>query len=86
MYSGCLGGQYIGLGVQTLALKKTLKVFFFRLYFNKKYIEVAINDLTMHLIISKWFRSQKCRLKRKTTRPEEVEETVYKSVFTHLNM
>ena len=38
--------------------------------------------------MSKWFRSQKCRQKRKTTRQEEVEakeETVYESVFINLN-
>ena len=28
-------------------------------------VEVAINNFTMHLIISKWLRRQKCRLKRK---------------------
>ena len=37
---------------------KTLQVFFFQLYFNKKCIELAINDLTMHLIISKWLRNK----------------------------
>ena len=50
-------------------------------------IEVAIIDFTMHLLILKWLR-QKCRQKRKTMRQEEVEakeETVYESVFIHLN-
>ena len=48
-----------------------------------------INDFTMHLIISKWLRRQKCRQKRKTMRQEEVEakeETAKESVFVHLNM
>ena len=33
--------------------KNTFQVLFFQLYFNKKYVEVAINDFTMHLNISK---------------------------------
>ena len=28
----------------------------------KKYVEVAINDFTMHLIISKWLRIQNTKL------------------------
>ena len=48
----------IVLGTQTLTPKKTLQVFFFQLYFNKKCVEVAINDLTMHLIISKCLRNK----------------------------
>ena len=44
------------------------KIFYFQLYFNKKYVEVAINDFTVHLIISKWLRIQKCKRKRKTMR------------------
>ena len=48
--------------------KSTFQVFFFQLYFNKKYVEVAISDFTMHLIISKWLRIQKCRQMRKTRR------------------
>ena len=50
--------------------KNTFQVFFFQLYCNKKYVEVLINDLSMHLSISKWLRIQKCRLKRKTMRPK----------------
>ena len=45
--------------------KNTFQVFFFQLYFNK-FVEVAINDFTMHLIISKWHWIQKCRQTRKT--------------------
>ena len=37
-------------------LKNTFQVFFFHFYVNKNYVEVAINDFTMHLIISKWLR------------------------------
>ena len=75
-------------GDQTLPPKKQFSIFFFQLYFNKKYDEVAINDLTMHLIISKRFRRQKCRQKSKAVRQKEVEakeQTVYKKVFIHLN-
>ena len=48
--------------------KNNFQVFFFRLYFFKKYVEVAINDFTMYLIISKWLKMQKCRHKRKKMR------------------
>ena len=48
--------------------KNTFQVFFFQLYYNKKCVEVAINDLTMHVIISKWLRIQKCRQNKKTMR------------------
>ena len=51
-YSGCLVQQYSGFGTQTLVLENTFQVNFFQFYFNKKYVEVAINDFTMHLIIS----------------------------------
>ena len=47
-----------------------------------------INDFTMHLIISKWLRRQKYRQRRKTMRQEEIkakEDTIYESVFIHLN-
>ena len=37
--------------------------FVFQLYSNKKYVEVAIKDFTMHLIISKWIRKQNCKHK-----------------------
>ena len=59
MYPGRLRDRYTGLGAQTLARKKTLQVFFFQLYFIKKYVDVAINDFTKHLIISKWLKKQK---------------------------
>ena len=44
--------------------KNTSQVFFFQLYFNRKYVEVVMNDFTMHLITSKWLRRQKCKQKR----------------------
>ena len=47
---------------------KKLFKFLFQLCFNKKQVEVVVNDFTMHLIISKWLRIQKCRQKRKTMR------------------
>ena len=49
------------------------QVLFFRLYFNKKYVEVAVNDFTMHLIISKWLRRQKCRQEKETRRQKGIE-------------
>ena len=63
------------------------QVLFFQLYFNKKYIQVAISDFKMPLIILKWLRRQKSRQKRKTMRQKNVEvkeEIVYESVFIHL--
>ena len=64
MYTGCLGDQYTGLGAQTLIPKYHFSSFVLSVVFQQKYIEVAINDLTMHLIISKWLKRQKCRQKR----------------------
>ena len=69
--------------------KITFQFLFFQLYFNKKYVEVAINDFTMHQIISKWLGGQKCRQKKRTMRQkyfEKKEEIVYESVFVYLNM
>ena len=43
------------------------------MYCNKVFNEKAINDLIIHLIISKMLRKQKCREKRKTMRKNEVE-------------
>ena len=85
---GRLGDRYTSLGVQNLTPENTFQIFLFQLYFNKKYVEAAINDLKMHLVISKWVRRQKCRQKRKTIRKKVVEvkeKTVYESVFIHLN-
>ena len=42
-------------GHQNFGTQKTL-LKFFQLYFSKKYLEVAINDFTMHLITLKWLR------------------------------
>ena len=67
----CLGhlwDQYTSLGTQTLAPKNTFRVFFFQLYFNKKYVKVTITDFTIHLIFLKWLRIQKCKQKRETMR------------------
>ena len=66
-YSGRLGDWYTSLGT-----KKAPVSLFFQFYFNKKYVEVAINDFTVHLIILKWFRRQKCKQKRKTMKQKEV--------------
>ena len=50
MYSGHLGDQSNSLGAQKNAFQA---LFFFQLYFNKEYVQVVINDFTMHLIILK---------------------------------
>ena len=49
-------------------------VFFFQLYFNNKYVEVAMNDLKMHVVIWKWLRRQRCRPNRKTMRKRGLSE------------
>ena len=73
MYPGHMGDRCTGLCTQTL-------VFFFQLYFNKKCVKVVINDFTMHLIMPKWLKRQKCREKRKSVRQEDTktkEQYVY---------
>ena len=70
-----LADRYTGLGAQTLAPQKsTFQIFFF--------------SVTIHLIIFKWLKRQKCRQKRKIMRQKDVEakeEIVYESVFINLN-
>ena len=63
VYQWCIQAS---LGAHTLALKKHFSSFLSQLYFNKKYVKVAINDFTIHQIISKWLRRQKHWQKRKT--------------------
>ena len=53
-------------------LKNTFQFFFFQFHFNKKYVEVAISDFTMHLISLIWLRGQKYGQKRKTIKQKEV--------------
>ena len=67
--------------------KNTFQVFVFQLYFNKKYVEVVINDFAIHLIALKWHRRQKCgqKKKMKPKNAEAKEECVYESVFVHLS-
>ena len=76
MYSGHLGDRHTSLGTQTL----------FSVVFQQKLVEVAINNFTMHLIISKWLRIQKGRQKRKKRyrEIEAKEETVNGCIFIHL--
>ena len=84
--------QETGILVRVLRLQHPsfsfLSFLFFQLYFNKKYLEVVISDFTLHLIILKWPREQKCRQKRKTFRQKVIEakeETFNESVFIHFN-
>ena len=62
MYLDHLRDRYTALGT------KTTQFSFFQLYFNKNCTEVAINDFTIHLIILKWFKIQKCKQMRKIMR------------------
>ena len=93
--SGCLRDHCTGLGVCKLwHPKKSFQVFFFQLYFNKKYLEVVINDFTMHLSILKWLRKQKIQTeeknktkkKKQKVEVEAKEDTVNGSVSIYLNM
>ena len=77
-----LGDWYTGLGAQTLVPKKVFQVFFLSYISTKKYVEVAISDFTMQLIISKWLRIQKCRQKRKAMRKER--RNCQRKCFIHL--
>ena len=52
-------------GKPVWAPKQHFSSFLLKLYFNKKYVEVAINDFTMHLIISKWLRNKNADRKEK---------------------
>ena len=55
--------------------------------FNKKYVEVAINDFTMHLIISNYFNEKMLTEEKKNETKifKAKEEIVYQSVFIYLN-
>ena len=70
---GCLGDCYTGQRTQSLVSKYYFSSFDFLVYFNKNVLKLAINNFTMHLIILKWLRRQKCRQKRKTMRQRDVK-------------
>ena len=57
-YSGHLGDWCTGLGAQTLAYKKHISSFIFSAVFQWKNVEAAIDDFTMHLIISNWLEGK----------------------------
>ena len=64
--------------------KKLFKFYFFSCISTKKYVEVTINDFTMHLIISKGLKKQKCGQKSKITRQKDVkvkEEIAHEKFF-----
>ena len=78
----------IPVGAPKLWRPKNTFKFFFHLHFNKKHVEVVINDLAVHLIILKWLRRQKHTQKKKSWKQQQVqgkEETVNKIVFIHFN-
>ena len=55
-------------------LKNAFQVFFLQWYFNKKYVELVINDFSLPLVISQWLSRQKCRQKTKTIRKERRQD------------
>ena len=78
-YPGHLRHWYTGLGTQTLVLKQLFSNFVFSVVFQQK-----INDFTMHQIILKWLRRQKCQQKRQIMRQKDTkakDEIIYQSVF-----
>ena len=79
-YSSRLGDRYTGLGTQDLASQNQFSSFL-------PPVEVAINDFTMHLIVSKWLIMQKRRQKRKTMRERGLSErrNCLKKCFHSLN-
>ena len=75
------------LGSPNSSTPKTLFKFFFSCTLTR-ICPITIKYFTMHLIISKLIRRQKCRQKRKTIRQKDVkrkEEILYESVFINLN-
>ena len=66
--------------------KNIFQVFFFQLYFNKKFAEVAVNDFIMPLIILKWLRIKNADRKEKQWDKAVVvkERTVNETVFIHV--
>ena len=62
--------------------------FLFSVVFQQKISWSSDNDYSVYLIVSKWLRRQKFKQNRITVRQKEVEakeETVYESVFIHLD-
>ena len=64
----------------------TFQVLLFQFHFNKKIVEVVINDFKVYVIILKWLRGPKCR-QGKTVRQKDIkakERIIYKSLFIYL--
>ena len=73
MYSGGIEDWYTGLGTQILMPKKHFSSFLFSV------------DLTMHLTILKWLRTQKCRQKKKIMRERgQSKRKTVKKVFSFI--
>ena len=85
-YSGRSGDRYTGLGAQTLPPQNTFQVFFFQLYFNKKYVEVATNDFTMHLIISRWLRIKKALRQKGQSERRNCQQNCFNYVTDHASI
>ena len=74
MYSGGIKDWYTGLGTQILMPKKHFSSFLFSV------------DLTMHLTILKWLRTQKMQAEEKNNerKRSKQKKNSQKSVFIHL--
>ena len=58
--------------------KKQFSRFLFSVLFQQEIIDLAINDFTMHLLISKWLKIQKCR-QEKTIRQRNFQQKCFHS-------
>ena len=59
-------------------IKKQFSRFLFLVLFQQEIVDLAINDFTMHLLISKWLRIQKCR-QEKTMRQRNFQQKCFDS-------
>ena len=66
--------------------QKTLSKFLFLVVFQQKYVEVVINDFTMHVIISKWLRIQKTKTEEKSneTKRSKQKKKLLVKVFSFI--
>ena len=66
--------------------QKTLSKFLFLVVFQQKYVEVVINDFTMHVIISKWLRIQKTKTEEKNneTKRSKQKKKLLAKVFSFI--
>ena len=90
-WQNCFGFLIVVVGPHVILMDcmifcHTFQVLLFQFHFNKKIVEVVINDFKVYVIILKWLRGPKCR-QRKTVRQKDIkakERIIYKSLFIYL--